>query len=266
MGRMNAQPHLAVHATTEVDRFTAVLPPADGGRAFGGHLMALAVLAAASTAPGRLPHAVHAHFLRSGNDTAPVELEVRRIRQGREFSTRQVQVHQEGRELLLATVSLHLPDLGMDWQHESVAAPPPLPPAALPSALGDLAILEPFEVRAVHEWVRGQPAASHPYWVRSRVPLGDDPLSHLVTLVMLSDLGMPGTAAGPGLSRRDRLGAVSLDHAVWIHRQPRMDEWTYVDAEATTVVGHLGVARGTVLDATGQLLATSVQEAVLRSR
>jgi acyl-CoA thioesterase-2 len=263
---MSRPPVLAVTPAVGDDRFTAVLPPADGGRAFGGHLMALSVLAAAATAEGRLPHAVHAHFLRSGTDTGPIELTVTRIRQGREFSTRQVQVRQEGRELLLATVSLHLPDGDADWQTEQLAPAPDLPATAVASSLSGLAILEQFEVRAVPEWVRGQPAVSHPYWVRSRAPLGDDPLTHLAVLVMLSDLGMPGVAAGPGLSHRERLAAVSLDHAVWIHRPPRLDEWACLDAQASSIVGHLGTARGSITDQQGRLLATSVQEAVLRRR
>jgi acyl-CoA thioesterase-2 len=259
---MNPQPFLAVDLVG-ADAFSATLPPADGGRAFGGHLMALGLLAAAATAAGRLPHAVHAHFLRSGNDTSPIDLAVTRIREGREFSTREVRVRQEGRELLLATVSLHVPRHGKDWQAESVVGPLPLPPAQSPSPLGRLAILERFETRAVRGSAPGQPTGSHPYWVRAREPLGDDPLLHLAVLLMLSDLGMPGVASGPGLSTRERLGAVSSGHALWFHRPPRMDEWTYLEAEARSIVGHLGVAQGTVLDAQGRLLATAVQEAVL---
>ena len=57
---------------------------------------------------------------------------------------------------------------------------------------------------------------------------------------------------------------VSLDHALWFHRPPRLDQWLFVEQWPV----HAGVGRGLatarVWDTDARLVASFTQEALLR--
>jgi acyl-CoA thioesterase-2 len=59
------------------------------------------------------------------------------------------------------------------------------------------------------------------------------------------------------------LGA-SLDHALWFHRPFRADEWFLYDTESPTASGARGLATGRFFTRDGRLIATVVQEGLLR--
>ena len=56
----------------------------------------------------------------------------------------------------------------------------------------------------------------------------------------------------------------SLDHAVWFHRPVRMDEWVLYDTTSPSASGARGLAIGSLFAADGPMLATVVQEGLLR--
>jgi acyl-CoA thioesterase-2 len=62
---------------------------------------------------------------------------------------------------------------------------------------------------------------------------------------------LPGTAA-------------SLDHALWIHRPVRFDEWHLHTQRTIRIVGHRGLVQGTIHDRAGGLVATVMQESLAR--
>jgi acyl-CoA thioesterase-2 len=236
-----------------------------GARSFGGHLLAQAVVAATRTCGGdRLPHSVHATFVRPGTVGEPVLIDVERLRDGSSFGVRRVLVRQEGRVLVAATVSLHVGENGDDWQHDTAPASPTLPSESKPTPLDGFDVMSPYEVRAVNDWQRGRPLALHPYWVRLREKLPEDPLAHQAALLVVSDVGVSATAHRPGRPLRDQRSAVSLDHALWWHRPVRADQWVLVDAVATTNALGRGFVQGRILTQDGTLAASFVQEAVLR--
>ena len=63
-------------------------------------MIAQALMAAARTVDGRLPHSLHAYFLRMGDPRVPIEFEVHRVREGRAFATRRVLALQRGEAIL----------------------------------------------------------------------------------------------------------------------------------------------------------------------
>src|SRR5689334_13411614 len=87
------------------DRCTATAVEAERPRIFGGELLAQALMAASRSAPGRVCHSLHVHFLAAGKPASPIEYRVRRVRDGRRFALRHVSAWQDGREMLLATAS-----------------------------------------------------------------------------------------------------------------------------------------------------------------
>jgi acyl-CoA thioesterase-2 len=63
---------------------------------------------------------------------------------------------------------------------------------------------------------------------------------------------------------RSRIQLTSLDHAVWFHRPFRADEWLLFDQASPTAEHARGLATGELYTQDGVLVATVVQEALIR--
>lgn len=104
----------------------------------------------------------------------------------------------------------------------------------------------------------------HPAWIRIKEPIGDDPALHACALTFISDMAVVRSARAPG-STDGGWGGASLDHAVWFHRPFRVDEWLLFSAEPVTNYGARGLAKGSFHTSDGVLVASFVQECLLRS-
>ena len=62
----------------------------------------------------------------------------------------------------------------------------------------------------------------------------------------------------------DRVVGASLDHAMWFHRPFRADEWWLYDQSSPWTGGNRGLARGEIWTREGELVASVVQEGLLR--
>jgi acyl-CoA thioesterase-2 len=58
----------------------------------------------------------------------------------------------------------------------------------------------------------------------------------------------------------------SLDHAMWIHREIRMDEWLLYAMESPSACKARGLAIGRIFTREGKLVATVAQEGLIRYR
>ena len=104
--------------------------------------------------------------------------------------------------------------------------------------------------------------ASRWMWARTNEPLPDDRVLHAAAIAYLSDMSSGFVDLDvPGLPR----GGSSLDHTVYFHRPARADEWMFMELEPVSAAGARGVYRGSVHDRDGQLLATLVQENLMRT-
>jgi acyl-CoA thioesterase-2 len=190
-----------------------------------------------------------------------LDLDVTLVRDGRSFSNRHVTASQEDVPIFEMMASYHTGESGTEWQLPA--------PAGIPS---------PDDLKTVGTWFRDlgfdirlvRPLREisrfpvlHPCWIKLRAPVGDDPVTHACLLTFMSDMALMGSAAAPG-SRFAMPGSASLDHALWFHRHSRVDEWLLYSAEPTTNSGARGLARGTFHTRNGVLVATVVQEALLR--
>jgi len=59
-------------------------------------------------------------------------------------------------------------------------------------------------------------------------------------------------------------GGASLDHALWFHDEFRADEWLLFSVEAERVRGGRGLARGRFYTRDGRLVASTMQEGLMR--
>lgn len=255
------------------------------GRVYGGQVLAQALVAARRTVEeDRAAHSLHGYFILPGDIHAPIVYFVDRLRDGRSFTTRQVTAIQHGRAIFNMSASFHVAgDTGPDHQVEMPDVPPP---EELPREL-DLvrAVADriPEPLRAVYTQDRPidfrpvapldlfqperRPPARH-VWFRADGPVPDDILSHQATLAYASDYGLLGTALLPhGLTFQMRkLQGASLDHALWLHRPFRADEWLLYSTDAPSASGARGFTRGSIFTRDGRLVASVAQEGLLRLR
>lgn len=247
------------------DAFVGRTPTDGPPRLFGGQVAAQSLRAATRTVPDdRVPHSLHAYFMRPGRPGVPLDLDVARHRDGRSFTTRMVTASQEGETIFSMLASFHVTEEGTDWQPPAPEAPEPETVDWPRSALAQFSALSPFEMRPVRDPGQSPFPVLHPFWVRTRGPVPDDPALHACLLTFISDMGVVGAARAPGTPLTERFMGASLDHAMWFHRTPKVDDWLLFSAEPASTSGARGLARGSMHTRDGVLVASIAQEALLR--
>ena len=105
-------------------------------------------------------------------------------------------------------------------------------------------------------------------WIRAASPLGDDTRLHQTLLAYWSDESLSDNVAAPfGVTWGEPdVMLVSLDHAMWLHREARADDWLLYVMDPQSVSGGRGLAQGTIHDRDGALVATTTQEVLMRQR
>jgi acyl-CoA thioesterase-2 len=164
---------------------------------------------------------------------------------------------QDGEAIFNMSASFQLPREGTESQPE----PPPL--ADQPDDLKPWAQRFPafssFMARLPEQPYPGSELPTR-LWFKSAEKLVDEPLVHACLLTYLSDLSTGLGALRPG----PWPGGTSLDHAVWFHRQVRLDEWVLMDLVPHSASGGRGWYTGTVHSADGVLAASLAQEMLFR--
>jgi acyl-CoA thioesterase II len=249
---------------------------------FGGQVIAQALCAASRTVAERSVHSLHAYFLRRGDVGAPIVYQVENARDGATFSSRRVSATQHGEEILNMAISFQRPEKGFDYQLVMPDVPPPenLPSAhmladdtgmRLPDKLRKvLARDKPFDFRFVDPLhfmpsVDGQ-CVQH-LWFRAVGRLPNESSLHSCLLAYVSDYYLLSTAmraCGTDLSGNAAL-AISIDHAIWFHRPARLDEWLLYSIDSPSASGARGFTRASIFTRTGQLVASTAQEGLMRA-
>jgi acyl-CoA thioesterase-2 len=105
-------------------------------------------------------------------------------------------------------------------------------------------------------------------WIRAAGPVPNDPIVHQCLLAYASDWGLLATSLRPhGLSILSRkIQSASLDHAMWFHRDFRIDDWLLYVTDSPSASGARGFTRGEVYDRQGRLVASAAQEGLIRPR
>lgn len=262
----------------EENIFRGVSPPHSPVRVFGGQVAGQALVAAGRTVPDeRHVHSLHAYFIRGGDPGIPIVYEVDRIRDGRSFTTRRVVAIQHGKAIFALSASFQHPEPGLEHADEMPDVPRPdeLPTYADRvrdfTGLRGMTVPRPIDVRYVNDppWItrgKGAGSARNQVWMRADGRLPDDRLLHVCVLTYASDM----TLLDSPLARHgvywdlDNVKGASLDHALWFHRPFRADEWILYDTESPSASGARSLATGRFFTKDGTLVATVVQEGLLR--
>ncbi|MBL4688875.1 MAG: acyl-CoA thioesterase II [Nannocystaceae bacterium] len=252
------------------------------GNVFGGQVLGQALSAAAQTVPDDRPvHSLHGYFLRTGDAKLPIVYDVDCIRDGNSFNTRRVVAIQKGRAIFNLAASFQKIEPGFD---HADAMPDVPPPESLKSER-DLALAfidqipakfreqvtaeRPIEIRPVVPMNPLMPRVTPPcrsVWYRTNGKLPDDPAVHRHLLAYASDFNFLGTAMQPhGVSwLSPGMQVASLDHAMWFHRPFRLDDWILYDVDSPSASGARGLVRGRFFTRDGVLVASTVQEGLMR--
>ncbi|MET0210226.1 MAG: acyl-CoA thioesterase II [Burkholderiaceae bacterium] len=251
---------------------------------FGGQVLGQALMAASRTVDATRPiHSLHAYFLLPGDKREPIEYEVDRVRDGRSFATRRVVAMQKGRTIFTMMASFHAAEAGA-FEHQT-----PMPAAPAPETLVSdvsqrritldgmpdfpnrekLTEERPIEFRTVDppNFLRPEPRpADCQIWLRALTALPDDPALHCAMLAYASDRGLLRAALLPhGLSfMQPRMRGASLDHAMWFHRDFRIDDWLLYCIDSPSGGASRALCRGEIYARDGRLVVSVAQEGVLR--
>ena len=249
----------------ETDLFRASHPAGRTHRLYGGQIMAQALVAAARTVTAdRTVHSLHGYFLQPGNPKVPALIEVERIRDGRSFSTRRVLVVQNGSVIFNLDASFHVLESGPDHAVPKPAREPPAPEKISPAMRDSVFITWRHDHRRLLTESPQPPAQD--LWFRANGELPDDPLLHAALLVYESDNALLATSRLPhrGNFVRERMQVASLDHAMWFHRPARVDQWLLYALDSPSASGGRGLNRGTIHTVDGTLVASTIQEGLIR--
>jgi acyl-CoA thioesterase-2 len=269
--------------TLEVNLFRGRSPQTGWQRVFGGQVIGQALVAACRTVEGRTPHSLHAYFLLAGDPKVPIIYEVDRIRDGKSFTTRRVIAIQHGHAIFSMSASFHNDEGGMSHQ----AKMPDVPfPEDLPSEADVKKMVLPTMPEAVRRYyererpIEMRPVETERYlgkkyddgkfhvWIKTTGRLPDDPAIHQCVLAYASDLTLLDTSMVPHgrtLFEKEFMAA-SLDHAFWIHRPFRADDWLLYAQDTPNLSGARGFARGLIFTKDGTLVASVAQEGMVRVR
>lgn len=250
------------------------------GRLFGGQVAAQSLVAAGRTVEDRVPHSLHAYFLRPGDPEVPVVFSVDRIRDGSSFTTRRVVAQQRGKAIFNASVSFHKSEKGFEHSDEMPEAPDPETLPTWQERARQAGDKIPNEARV---WLEAERAidqrstrgmalfgdrggdGSSLIWMRTNGALPDDPFLHQCLMTYASDMSLLENMIHRHV-KGFGFGSVmmaSLDHALWFHCPFRMDDWVLYAQDSPAAGGARGFVRGS-LYADGKRVASVAQEGLMR--
>jgi acyl-CoA thioesterase-2 len=262
----------------EVNLFRGISPPESPPRVFGGQVAGQALVAAGRTVPeDRGVHSLHAYFIRPGDPRVPIVYEVERVRDGHSFTTRRVLAIQHGQPIFSLSASFQLPQPGLEHAEpmpEGVPGPETLLDMGArllrqgePGSAFHL-MPRPLDIRYVEEpvWSSGFVPGPGPLrvWMKADGTLPDTKLLHVCVLTYASDLTLLNSVLARHPVREEDVNRASLDHAMWFHQPFRADEWLLYECYSPVASGARGLATGRFFTSDGRLVATTVQEGLVR--
>lgn len=282
--------------TLDLDKIDANIyrgqtPETRNKRVFGGQVFAQAMRAAQDTVSGdRMVHSQHAYFLRPGDPSVPILFEVDGIRDGKSFTTRRVVASQRGKAIFNTELSFQVMESGLSHQTD-------MPACVGPEELEDDSIgwaklreemkkespdsentkphlLRPIEIRSVNPIDLINPVVREPeqlIWIKANGHIADidgqpdRPLHHAI-LAYASDFNLMGTSLLPHAVNliNPKLQPASLDHCIWFHDKFRADEWLLYAMDSPRSSHARGLSRGSFFTRDGRLVASTIQEGLMR--
>ncbi|MBF0211061.1 MAG: acyl-CoA thioesterase II [Desulfamplus sp.] len=254
------------------------------GNVFGGQVLGQALSAASQTVDSSRPvHSLHGYFLRAGDSSKPIVYNVDCIRDGKSFTTRRVVAIQKGRPIFSMAASFQGQEVGFEHQDTMPDVPGPEGIESqtesakkiahmIPKHLVDKLVCQtPIEIRPINPVNPFAPEKMPPrkyVWFKAINSISDDIAIHRYMLAYASDFNLCTTSLYPHGKTfwSPDMQVASLDHAMWFHRDFRIDDWLLYDMQSPSASRARGLNIGNIFTKDGRLVATVVQEGLLRYR
>ena len=260
-------------------------------RLFGGQVLAQSMRAAQETVSAdRTVHSQHAYFLRPGDSSLPIIFHVDNIRDGKSFTTRRVVASQNGRAIFNTSLSFQVQETGLSHQVDMPQCPPPeelqddnirwnkvleaMDRQLASNSTKRRPSLRPIDIRPVEPVDYLNPTERPPeqfIWMKAKGLVEENneqsnSALHHAILAYASDFSLMSTSLLPhGKSIIDQnLHAASLDHAIWFHDSFRVDEWLLYHMHSSRSSASRGLSRGSLYARDGRLVASTIQEGLIR--
>lgn len=254
-----------------------------GDKVFGGQLMAqaLASCGALMDEPEARLSCLHATFIRPIDINPAPTYHPALLSGGRSFKHAEVHIGDPATPLFKASLSFRTTTGGPQHADQIPGAPAPEQLENLRQlaeryaerlsegnqrvlSLDHLYEIRPVEGEDFLFCTEHQPRAR--YWIKSRLPLADDPRLHEGALLFMSDAWFNSASIGPHITARlsRDFMAPSLNHSLWLHRTFRADQWLLFDIESPTLANEVGVSNARIFSVNGDLVATATQQSLLR--
>ena len=253
------------------------------GRVFGGQVLGQSLHAAYQTVPkDRIAHSMHGYFILGGDIDTPIDYHVDTIRDGRSFTTRRVVAFQNGKAIFNMAASFHINEKGESHQ---INMPNVLTPDLLLTDIQQAERLQHkdperflrimkahpqiFEFKPVDKAIYLQTQNSAPFahiWFRIKEKIQVDLSFQHQILAFASDYSLLLTATLPHRENlnNSKMYYASLDHALWFHREYKIDDWLLYVIESPSASNARGFSRGSIFNKKGIMVASVTQEGLMR--
>jgi acyl-CoA thioesterase-2 len=239
------------------------------GGTVAGDLLARATLVATTDRP-EAPCATQATFVSQPSPEARIALTCEDFAPG----CRRVRVHQGSG--MVCAVTLRFGPAGDGLSYQSLSPRPGLPaPEDLPSEV-ELARTEGWEPYAVgpiesrrigtHEPVKDDEPAVWLGWLRPREALANDPRVQAAALAFLGEYRSHWAVERRLGAEFPRSSVTLLDHALFLHRPERWDDWWLVETRTDVGVGGRCFSRREIYTRRGALVASAAWQAAVRPK
>jgi acyl-CoA thioesterase II len=254
------------------DSYRAGSVASPGPVVFGGQLFAQAIVAALKGQDGKAVKTLHTVFPRPGRPDVPLDIAVTRLHGGRSMASSTVTISQNGKVVSQSTVLLSADE--PDFIRHAESRPGLEPPKPGDADGGGHGIGGPgsWEVATVGGVDIADPDAVGPaqldVWTRwPDAP--DDPGLGQALVAFVTDGFAIGTAmrphAGVGQALAHRtISTGVLSHTITFHEPVRAGEWHLIATEAPYAGHGRGYGRGHLFTAEGALVASYVQDNMIR--
>lgn len=252
-------------------------------RIFGGLIVAQAIVAGYKTINKLILHSLHSYFIQPGNPLIPITFKIENIKDGKNFSTRNISAFQNNKIIFFMSASFHKNEHG--YSHQK---PMPKNIKGPDGLLNEDQIIEKIIKEGIPDniktfWERDRhiefrPVASRNLydlkiekpkqytWMKFKEKLPTSIIIHHAILSYASDYTLLDTALMPhklSVFSKDIMVA-SLDHSLWIHREFKADEWLLYIQSSPIAFGGRAIAKGEIYTQDGLLIATVAQEGIIR--
>lgn len=251
---------------------------------FGGQVLAQALLSAQKTVEiSQYVHSFHSYFLRPGDSHRPIFYHTEILRNGKSLSTRRVKAVQQGEPIFYMTASFQAEEQGYTHQSTMPEVEEPhhlfneqqlikqlgdkLPPSIVEIFGRECALeIRPVQIFNPFKGHKAEPVRQ--IWIRTSGTLAEEQSLHQALLSYASDFNFLAVSLQPhgrGILEPG-LQAATIDHSMWFHRPVNLNEWILYDIISPSASGNRGFVRGEFYNQRGELVASAVQEGVIRQR